>query len=153
MPSLPYTLDADFGAKKTCHHGSATGDGTQRNYFTNVGNWNTRVYDTYYGIWTRKEFAIAHGAQWQDERPPDKRIEPVMGPEPQYSWRNRLANVASSKMYGNMFKLPPQGTLVAPPEGGLTRGGMFPQIVFNAPGPMNPNQVPVTNSNSLCRMP
>ncbi len=129
--SLPgdYRYDDTYFGKNSSLYGSSVSDGGVRSFNSGGGPAYTR--DSNWG--GRRRFKTSHGWNYQDLRAPDKSVEPVMGELPQYSWRNKIAQVYNARTTG--FKFPiPGGGLITPPTDGLTRGGTYPSIVANAGG-------------------
>lgn len=113
----------EYNGKHESLYGSAITNGTHLSY--NSGGGPARCIDSNWG--GRRSFRINHGWYYQDLRAPDKRIEPVVGETPQYSWRNKIATVNRAKTTGDLFPIP-AGGLISPPTGNLTRGGNYPRV-------------------------
>ena len=127
-PRLKSSLPGDFRweptyfGNKESNYGSNITDGFHTNYSNGGGPAHT--IDSNWG--GRRRFETSHGWRYQDLRVPDRRIEPVMGSLPQYSWHNRIATVNSAKHTGDLFTVPRGGVLGGP--NGVTRGGQFPRV-------------------------
>lgn len=122
--SLPgdFRWEATYFGNKESNYGSNITDGFHTNYSNGGGPAHT--IDSNWG--GRRRFETSHGWRYQDMRVPDRRIEPVLGTLPQYSWHNRIATVNSAKHTGDLFTVPRGGVLGGP--AGVTRGGQFPRV-------------------------
>ncbi len=106
-------------------YGSSISDGSHKSF--NSGAGSLKTIDTNWG--GRRRFETRHGWYMQDIRAPDKRVEPMVGALPQYTWRNRIATVNNAQTTGNLFPIPADGQgLVDAPANGLARGGQFPRV-------------------------
>lgn len=74
----------------------------------------------------RRDFKTSHGWYYQDMRAPDRRVEPIVGSTPQYSWHNKIATTYEARRTGFNF-LPLPGPYL-PNRGEITRGGQFPRL-------------------------
>ena len=121
--SLPgnFNWDASTYGNMETLHGSNVQDGLHKSFFSQGGP--ARLRDTNWPL--NRSFKTAHAWVHQDLRAPDRSIEPVMGEQPQYSWRNKLAVVERSQYTGNLFQR--DGPGIIPPTGPL-RGGNFPIV-------------------------
>jgi len=122
--SLPgdFRWDPNTFGNNESDYGSSVQDGSKQSF--NSGGGPARTLDTNWG--GRRRFETSHGWRYQDLRVPDKRIEPVLGAMPQYSWHNRIATVNNARTTGNLFTVPRGGVLEGP--SGVTRGGNFPLV-------------------------
>ena len=102
--------------------GSNVQDGQEYSY--DSGGLMARVIDENWN--TNKTFKTAQGWYYQDLRPVDRTIEPVLGGMPQYSWLNSQAVVFNAKSTGNKFLPLPNGYAPGPED--QPRGGLIPRI-------------------------
>lgn len=121
-PDLPMRFDPYFRGKKESRLGSNVQNGTQKSYDSR-GMGPVTVDSNWGG---RRNFKISHGWVYQDMREPDKRVEPILGSTPNYSYQNRLATVYEAKTRGEKFLPLPGGYIPSPGE--ITRGGAFPHV-------------------------
>jgi len=121
--SLPgdFHWDASTYGNNESLHGSNVQNGQYRSFSNGGGPARTR--DSNWPL--NRSFKTVHSWIHEDLRAPDRRIEPVMGAQPQYSWRNKIATVDNSLHTGELFRR--NGPGIIPPTGPL-RGGMFPRI-------------------------
>lgn len=121
--SLPgnFNWDASTYGNLESLHGSNVQDGLHKSFTS--GGGPARLRDTNWPL--NRSFKIAHAWVHQDLRAPDRSIEPVMGAQPQYSWRNKIAVVNRAQYTGNLFAR--DGPGVIPPTGPL-RGGQYPRV-------------------------
>lgn len=120
MPNSPFEFDKAFSHVKEPYFGSNVSNGQHVGYCSRGGpallldsNWNMG-----------RGFKNRVGWYYQDLRAPDKRVEPLLGTAPEYSWHNRLATVYREKHSGDHF-LPLPGPYVLSP-GEAARGGRYP---------------------------
>lgn len=137
-PRLKSTFPGDFRWEKGFQgadepmHGSNVSDGMHVGY--NSGGGPAKVIDSNWG--GRRRFETSHGWRYQDMRVPDRRIEPVLGTTPRYSWYNKIAEVRHAKDTGKLFAIPPGGVMGGP--NGITRGGMYPRVTDVVGGDAGP---------------
>lgn len=118
----PYTA-----GNKEIPYGTNVRDGDVDSPLT--GGQNARVKDGYFGG-MRDSMTVQNGWVFQNLKPEDMVHEPIMGPLPQYSWRNQVATINSNLRTGEQFKDLPGGYM--PVWGGMgkvPRGGNVPGIV------------------------
>ena len=113
-------------------HGSNVTDGMHIGFSS--GGGPAKTIDTNWG--GHRRFETSHGWRYQDMRVPDRRIEPVLGTTPRYSWYNKIATVNNSKNTGKLFAIPPGGVMSGP--NGVTRGGMYPRVTDVVGGDAGP---------------
>jgi hypothetical protein len=143
-PELPMRYDPYFRGKKECPLGSNVQNGTQKSY-DSKGMGPVTVDSNWGG---RRNFKISHGWIYQDMREPDKRVEPILGTTPNYSYQNKLATVYEAKTRGEKFLPLPGGYIPSPGE--ITRGGAYPFVRNMEPGmdpPSSQLQDAMLNSN------
>ena len=134
-PRLKSTFPGDFRwekeyeGKNESHVGSNVQDGYSYSYSS--GGGGNKTIDSNWG--GRRDFKTSHGWRYQDLRPSDLAIDPVLGEQPQFSWHQRIASVNHQQTSGNLFEF--KGPLVIPPNG-ITRGGQFPRVTDSV-GPGN----------------
>lgn len=137
-PRLKSTFPGDFRWDMSAqgHNeprcGSNVTDGMHVGY--NSGGGPARTIDSNWG--GRRRFDTSHGWRYQDMRVPDRRIEPVLGSTPRYSWYNKIAQVNHAKETGRLFTIPKGGILGG--ANGVTRGGMYPRITDVVGGDAGP---------------
>lgn len=73
-------------------------------------------------------------------REPDKRVEPILGSTPSYSYQNKLATVYEAKTRGEKFLPLPGGYIPSPGE--VPRGGAFPYVQSMEQGIQPPASTP-----------
>lgn len=73
-------------------------------------------------------------------REPDKRVEPILGSTPNYSYQNKLATVYEAKTRGEKFLPLPGGYIPSPGE--VPRGGAFPYVQSMEQGIQPPTSTP-----------
>lgn len=138
VPRLKSTFPGDFRWDEEFHgeneprHGSNVTDGSFTNY--NTGGGPSRVIDSNWG--GRRRFETSHGWRYQDIRVPDRRIEPVLGQLPKYSWYNKIATVNNARNTGKLFSIPAGGIMGG--ANGVTRGGMYPRVTDVVGGDAGP---------------
>ena len=132
--SLPgdFRWDMSFQGKNEPQHGSNVTDGMHVGF--NSGGGPAHTIDSNWG--GRRRFETSHGWRYQDMRVPDRRIEPVLGTTPRYSWYNKIASVNHAKTTGKLFAIPPGGILGGP--NGVTRGGQYPRVTDVVGGDAGP---------------
>jgi hypothetical protein len=140
--SLPgdFQWDREYYGKNEALYGSSTNNGTKLSF--NSGGGPARTKDSNWG--GRRSFKISHGWIYQDMRAPDKRVEPQMGALPQYSWRNKIAEVNHARTTGNLFPIPAGGLIRS---SGQTRGGQYPRVTDVVSGDTTPAFANVNESN------
>jgi len=136
-PDLPMRYDPYFRGKKECRLGSNVQNGTQISYDSK--GLGPETIDSNWG--GRRNFRINRGWIYQDMREPDKRVEPVLGSTPNYSFQNRLATVYEAKTRGEKFLPLPHGYMPSPGE--ITRGGAYPTVRGLEQGTQPPGSTPL----------
>jgi hypothetical protein len=105
-------------------YGSNVQDGQKRSWDTK--GEGARVYDNFFGG-ERDSITTQRGIMFQNIKPEDMSIQPVMGSLPRYPWRNQVATIMNAAKTGEKFASLPRG--YTPLPGAVPRGGNVPGIV------------------------
>ncbi len=121
--SLPgdFRWQQEYYGSKESNYGSSISNGTQRSF--NSGGGPAKTVDTNWG--GRRSFKVRHGWVMQDLVAPDTSVTSQLGATPQYSWRNKIAEVNHARTTGDLFPIPRGGLLQG---GGVPRGGQVPRV-------------------------
>jgi hypothetical protein len=123
----PYTK----GSKEE-RYGSNVQDGQKKSWDTN--GEGARLYDNFFGG-GRDSITTQRGWLFQNLKPEDMFVEPVMGSLPQYAWRNQVATINNAATTGEKFASLPNG--YQPLAGAVPRGGAQPGVVAVEGSQMN----------------
>jgi hypothetical protein len=116
-PNMPLRFDPNNAHGAEPFHGSNVSDGFHTSFYDDGGPAHT--IDSNWG--GRRDFKTSHGWIYQDVRCPDKRVEPIVGSTPQYSWHNKIATTYNARRTGELFLPLPGEYRLAPGE--IPRGG------------------------------
>lgn len=133
-PDFPFKFDPEFSHNRESIHGSNVTDGQHTNYNSHGGP--STLIDTNWG--GRRDFSTQRGWVFQDLRPEDRSIEPLLGELPQYSWRNRVATNYNAVRTGDKFLPLPHGYSLGPDD--IARGGAYPVVTDIAGGNLAPQE-------------
>lgn len=130
--SLPgdFRWEAGMAGNNESRFGTKVTDGDVSQNF----GMPARNQDSNWGY--RDSFRTARGWIHQDMRVADRRIEPVLGSLPSYSWNNKIAQVVHANEHGKLFEVPPGGIMGG--QHGIPRGGNFPRVTDRVPGDIPP---------------
>lgn len=147
-PNMPIRWERQTYGHNETHLGANITDGAWLGHCSRGGP--AAAVDSNWG--GRRNFKISHGWYYQDVRCEDRRVEPIVGSTPQYSWHNKLATTYDAKRTGDMF-LPLPGPYALSP-GEVPRGGQVPRPTDEVGGdpPINvtfgPNGSLLSDDNS-----
>jgi len=121
--SLPgdFRWKSDYFGKNESLYGSNVRNGYQRSFTS--GGGPSKTIDSNWG--GRRNFKVRHGWIMQDLVAPDTSVTSQLNPLPQYSWRNKIAQVNHARTTGDLFPIPRGGLIQG---GGTPRGGQVPRV-------------------------
>lgn len=141
QPNAPIRWEAGTVGKEAIVHGSFISDGAHLNTLSDGGGAIT--FDSNWE--SGRNFKTSLGWIYQDLRELDKRVEPIMGETPDYSWNNKIATVNRAFVSGDKF-LPLPGGYAPPNQNTNLRGGAFPTVQTSFVSDAPPGgYVPVSN--------
>ena len=115
-PDLPIRWAPTTYGQREPFYGSNVTDGQWISYDSTGGPAAT--IDSNWG--GRRDFRTNYGWTFQDARAEDRRVEPIVGETPQYSWNNKIATIYEARRTGDKF-LPLPGPYIIN-RGEIARG-------------------------------
>ena len=127
-PSMSFIYDTIWSGSNASRSGSNVTSGQVLSYIS--GGGPAILLDGSLGY--RNEWKTSHGYTFSDFVPPDTRTaNPTQMAIPDYTWRNKIANLEDANTTGRLFRDAP-GPVV--PTNIVPRGGQYPALVAQAGG-------------------